>query len=52
MNGVVLPISARQMISSEVGRAPNQSVSALMPGSQANQLLTKPVFASKANCQA
>ena len=52
MNGVVFQISARQITSSDVHLSPNQSVSALMPGSQANQLLTKPVLMSNANCQA
>ena len=52
MNGVVFQISDRQMTRSDVHRSPNQSVSAAMPGSQANQGLTKPELMSKANCQA
>src|SRR3954471_19463168 len=51
MNGVVFQISARQITSSEVHLSPNQSVSAPIPGSQENQLLTKPVVMLKANAQ-
>src|SRR5215207_7350725 len=51
MNGVVFQISARQITSSDVHLSPNQSVSAPTPGSQENQLLTKPVVMLKANCQ-
>src|SRR5215213_3266798 len=50
MNGVVFQISARQITSSDVHLSPNQSVSAPMPGSHENQLLTKPVVMLKANC--
>src|SRR3954469_19980228 len=52
MNGVVFQISATPMTSSEVHRSPNQSVSAPIPGSQVNQLLTKPLLMSNANFQA
>src|ERR687886_57141 len=52
MNGVVFQISARQITNSEVHWPPNQSVSAPIPGSQANQLLTKPVSILNANAQA
>ncbi len=52
MNGVVFQISARQTTSSELHWPANQSVSVPMPGSQANQLLTNPVWMSKANAQA
>src|SRR5512133_2948007 len=51
MKGVVFQISARQMTSREVHLSPNQSVSVAIPGSQENQLLTKPVVMLKANAQ-
>src|SRR5829696_9062257 len=51
MNGVVFQISARQITSSDVHLSPNQSVSVPMPGSQENQLLTKPVVMLNANAQ-
>src|SRR5918997_4582674 len=52
MKGVVFQISARQITRSEVHWPPNQSVSAEIPGSQANQLFTKPVSIRNANVQA
>ena len=52
MNGVVFQIS-ETMIANIAGQwEPNQLVSALIHGSQANQLLTKPLLMLNANCQA
>ncbi len=52
MNGVVFQIS-ETMIANIAGQCdPNQLVSALIHGSQANQPLTKPLFRLNANCQA
>lgn len=52
MNGVVFQIS-ETMIANIAGQcAPYQLVSALIHGSQSNQLLTQPLLMLKVNCQA
>ncbi len=52
MKGVVFQIS-ETMIANIAGQwLPNQFVSGLIHGSQANQALTKPLLRLKANCQA
>ena len=52
MNGVVFQISARQTTNRADHWPPNQSVSAPMPGSQLNQVFTKPDVSENAYCQA
>ncbi len=52
MKGVVFQISARHTTNRADQVPPNQSVSAPIPGTQLNQVFTKPVLRSKANCQA